>query len=107
MSSSSKTINVNNLQKTGGDVEAGVQDEPPPPMIRIDTGMIPWIIRWTSGAPERIITLLVALATHFGVVKEVAAELISTVKGHCKGPWDDIAGTLRQGPCFDINGICA
>ena len=74
-------------------------------MIRIDTGMIPCIIRWTSGAPERIIKLLVALATHFGVVEEVAAALIFTVEGHGKGPWDRIAGHLRQGPCFDNNGM--
>ena len=74
-------------------------------MIRIDTGMIPCIIRWTNGAPERIITLLAALATHFGVIEEVAAALIFTVEGHDKGPWDDIAGTLRQGPCFDKNGM--
>jgi hypothetical protein len=74
-------------------------------MIRIDTGMIPCITGWTSGAPERIITLLVALATHFGVLKEVAAALIFTVEGHGKGPWDDIPGTLRQGPCFDNNGM--
>ena len=66
---------------------------------------VPLTTRCASGAPERIITLLAALATHFGVVEEVAAALIFTVEGHGKGPWDDIAGTLRQRPCFDNNGM--
>ena len=60
-----------------------------------------WIPQW----PKCIITLLIALATHFGVVKEVAAELIFTVECHGKVPWDDIAAPLRQGPCFDNNGM--
>ena len=42
---------------------------------------------------DRIIVTLVNLAKHFGVVKEVAVELVDTLEhgvdtGHGKGPWD-------------------
>ena len=56
-----------------------------------DDGLIECIKRWTRGSRDRIIVTLVNLAKHFGVVKEVAIELVDTLgqgvdTGHGKGP---------------------
>jgi hypothetical protein len=42
-----------------------------------------------------------AIQTHFGVMKEVAVELVDTLgqgvdTGHGKGPWDDIGGAAKR-----------
>ena len=66
-----------------------------------DDGLIECIKRWTRGSRDRIIVTLVNLAKHFGVVKEVAVELVDTLgqgvdTGHGKGPWDDIGGAAKR-----------
>jgi hypothetical protein len=66
-----------------------------------DDGLIERMKWWTQGSRDRIIVTLVNLAKHFGVVKEVAVELVDTLgqgvdTGHGKGPWDDIGGAAKR-----------
>ena len=66
-----------------------------------DDGLIECIKRWTRGSRDRIVVTLVNLAKHFGVVKEVAVELVGTLgqgvdTGHGKGPGDDIGGAAKR-----------
>ena len=71
-----------------------------------DDGLIECLKRWTRGSRDRIIVTLVNLAKHFGVVKEVAVELVDTLEqgvdtGHGKGPWDHIGGLLTRSEAFE------
>ena len=67
-----------------------------------DDGLIERTKWWTQGSRDRIVTSLVNLAKHFGVVKEVAVQLVDALgdgvdtPGHGKGPWDGVGGVAKR-----------
>jgi hypothetical protein len=62
-----------------------------------DDGLIECMKWWTQGSRDRIIVTLVNLTKHFGVMKEVAVELVDTLgQGVDKSPWDDIGGAAKR-----------
>ena len=74
-----------------------------------DDGLIECLKRWTRGSRDRIIVTLVNLAKHFGVVKEVAVQLVDTLgqgvdtPGHGVGPWDGVGGVAKRWAVSPVN----